>query len=200
MKQTLKSLKRTIMEEENQMENETPENEQVETTPEVKQEEKPEENKDLQSALAQKEHYKTKFEKSEADNKTLREEKSKVNNKEVAEQITQDPLEIVKLTKALGSFSEDEVEFILKNADGKTPEDIVKATKDEWVQTAITAKREKVANENNIPAPSSPSTTEDDSFNEELSVAGKTKQGDVQKLVEQRVAELESADRKTAGI
>jgi len=66
-----------------------------------------------------------------------------------------DPLEIVKLGKALGDFDEEEVDFIIRYAKEKTPEAIIDASKDDWVQTAIKARREKVAEQNKVPGPSS---------------------------------------------
>jgi hypothetical protein len=60
---------------------------------------------------------------------------------------------MVRLSKALGSYDEDEIDFIYTVAKDSTPEAIIEASKSDWVQTAITAKREKVAKEKQIPEP-----------------------------------------------
>jgi hypothetical protein len=70
-----------------------------------------------------------------------------------------DPLEAVKLGKALKDFDEDETSFIIKNAKSKKPEDIISASKDSWVSDAIQARRTKVAKEKQILGPSSPGAT-----------------------------------------
>lgn len=131
-----------------------------EETEKTKKAEKPEKSIDVQSVLAQKDHFRTKLEKSEAEKKVLEEKL-----KGFTSQITGDPMEAVRLGKALKDTSEEEADVIITYAKGKfntlkpTPEQIIQASKDEWVTTAITAKREKVAGENKTPAPSSPSTT-----------------------------------------
>jgi len=117
-----------------------------------------EKSKDLQSALAQKDHYRTKLEKAEADKKALEEKL-----KGFSSQATGDPMEAVRLGKALAEHSEEEADIIITYAKGKfnnlkpTPEQIIQASKDEWVKAAISAQREKVRSENKTPAPSSPS-------------------------------------------
>jgi hypothetical protein len=141
------------MEEEKKQENETPKNEEEEEsseTPEEKTEEKSD-SKELQSALAQKEHFRKKYEKAQ-------EELSKHNvpqeTKDASKEPEQNPMEIVKLAKALEKFNEEEIEFVTRNATDKSVDGILKAAKDEWVNDAITARREKVAKENSIPEPS----------------------------------------------
>jgi hypothetical protein len=105
--------------------------------------------KDKQTLSAQKEHFKEKFEKI-----APREEK-----KEIPIPTTNlSPLEIVNLAKTLNNFSADEVEFIVKVAKSNNPADIIAASKDEWVNTAITSRREKTEKENKIPSSSSPTT------------------------------------------
>jgi hypothetical protein len=86
---------------------------------------------------------------------------------------TGDPMEAVRLGKALAEHSEEEADIIITYAKGKfnnlkpTPEQIIQASHDEWVVGAITNQREKVARDSKTPAPSSPSsiiggkTTED---------------------------------------
>ena len=79
-----------------------------------------------------------------------------------------DPLEVVKLGKALKDYSDEETEFIIRNAPSKDINGIVKAEKDPWVQSAIQATREKVAKENKVPEPSSPASEADFSDAEEV--------------------------------
>ena len=112
-----------------------------------------EKSKELQSALAQKEHFRTKAEKLEAEKKTLEEKL-----KGTGQVMPTDPLEIVKLGKALAEYSEEEVDFIIRNASEKSPEGIIKASKDEWVMTAIQARRDKVEKEKQTLEPSTRTT------------------------------------------
>jgi hypothetical protein len=140
--------------EENNLENDTLLNESEKDnsiTPEV------EETKDnsLKITTAQKEHYREKAQKLEAQ---LKELQSKIPTAPQAS--NQDPIEIVKLTKALEGRTEDEVQFILRNAKGKTAQDIIDASKDEWVNAAIEAKREKLQKDNKIPSPSNPMSSD----------------------------------------
>ena len=111
-------------------------------------------SKDLQSAVAQKEHFRTKTEKLEAEKKELEEKLAKAGQ---GTSMPTDPLEIVKLGKALGEYNEDEIDFIIRNASDKSPEGIIKASQNEWVQIAIKGMREKVAEKEKIPAPGSAS-------------------------------------------
>ena len=142
------------------MENETPKNETEKETPQTPETEtletpegdNPLETKELQSALAQKEHFREKFEKA---NKQLSELQAKPNSDLP---LSQNPMEVVKLAKALEGFNEDEVEFITRNASDKSIDGIISATKDEWVDTAIQAKREKVEKEKQIPEPTTTQT------------------------------------------
>jgi len=102
--------------------------------------EKTEESKELKSALAQKKHFKDKYE----------EAKKKLEGLKKSDEIsdmpsTNDPIAMVKLAKALEGFSEEEVDFMVRNAKDKSINALVDASKDDWVQTAIKAKREKVA-------------------------------------------------------
>ena len=141
-------------------ENKTPKNEtEIDTsknlepeTPETPKGDNPTETKELQSALAQKEHYRTKLEKAETELNKLKE------SPEVKLPGSQNPMEVVKLAKALEGFNEDEVEFITRNASDTSIGGIIGATKDEWVKTAIDAKREKVEIENQIPEPTTKQT------------------------------------------
>jgi uncharacterized protein YhaN len=96
----------------------------------------------------------------EKENKTLKEELAKRADLPA----TGDPMEAVRLGKALADHSEEEADIIITYAKGKfnnlkpTPEQIIQASKDEWVKDAIQAKRDKVKAENNTPSPSSPSS------------------------------------------
>ena len=66
------------------------------------------------------------------------------------------PMEVVKLAKALEGFSEEEVDFITRNSGGAKIDDIIKATKDEWVKDAIAARRKKEADSKKVPGSTSP--------------------------------------------
>lgn len=132
--------------EENQMETESSENSETE-----KSETSIELEKNLQSALAQKEHFRTKAEALEKEKRDL---ESKLKGAGQINAMPIEPLEVVKLGKALKDYDEEETEFIIRNASGNNPEDIVKAAGDEFVKIAIQARREKVAKEKKIPNPS----------------------------------------------
>lgn len=106
-------------------------------------------SKDLDSALAQKEHFRTKFEELE---KKQKEPKSNEGIEEWT--ASKDPLEVVKLGKVLKDYDEQETEFIIKNAPSKDIDGIIKAEKDEMVQFAIKSRREKATKENKVPSPS----------------------------------------------
>jgi hypothetical protein len=113
--------------------------------------EEPEKSKELQSALAQKEHFREKFEEAK---KQL---EAKTPTEGVKDNIANraNPMEVVKLAKALEGYSEEETSFIIRNAKSERPEDIIGAASDEWVKDAIQARREKVEKEKKIPAPDS---------------------------------------------
>lgn len=153
------------MENENE-ENDTLENESEEESPKTsegenpegeepkksKEPEKAEESKELQSALAQKEHFREKFEKAQKDLEGLK-GKPKTELPQA-----QSPMEIVRLAKALEGYNEEEVEFVTRNAAEKSIDSMIEATKDDWVKTGIQAKRDKVANESKTPEPSTKQT------------------------------------------
>ena len=150
-----------------------------------------EKSKELQSALAQKEHFREKAEKFEARVKEL-EEKANPNEPFSKGETPQSPLDIVKLGKALNKYDETEVDFIIRNAQDKSPEGIIKASQDEWVKDAIQARREKVAKEQKIPAPSAPSGTASS-----IDVTKIVKEGErsIAESVAKKVAELEARER-----
>jgi len=64
-----------------------------------------------------------------------------------------DPRDIVRLTKALQGFNDEEVSFIYRNAKSQNLDDIVEATKDPWVSSAIESQRQKVEQEKKVPEP-----------------------------------------------
>jgi hypothetical protein len=74
-----------------------------------------------------------------------------VETKEEPKHSSNDPRDIVRLAKALSGYSDEEVNFIYKNAKDVNLDSIIEATKDPWVKTAIDSTREKVAKENKIP-------------------------------------------------
>ena len=139
------------------MENENIEMETLQTesemeTPQTPEAEQPEKSKELQSAIAQKEHFKKKFEDSQKTIEELRRDPKFSNQVS-----SMDTMQAVRLSKALQGFSEEETDFILRNTPGKTPEEIIKASQDEWVKDAIQARRAKAAAQNKVPSPGSSS-------------------------------------------
>lgn len=130
----------------------------LEETPE-NQEEKPEEKSDeqidkldpeIQKRDAQILHWRDKAKKLEGQ---LKVQKPNTSNEETWES-SKDPLEVVRLGKALKDYDEDETEFIIRNAKSKDIGGIIKAEKDEMVQFAIKSRREKKVKENKVPPPS----------------------------------------------
>lgn len=125
-------------------EKETPQTNEEEVAPEKEtQEEKPAKDKEFQSLEAQKLHYKEKAEKLE----------KQLSQKTIG---GTNPMEVVKLAKALEGYSEDEVDFITRNSGSAKIDDIIKTTKDEWVKDAIEARRKKVSDSKKVPGSSSP--------------------------------------------
>lgn len=117
---------------------------------EEKTSEKSEKDPEIQRRDAQISHYREKLDKAEGELNQYK--KSGVP-------MPQDPMEVVKLAKSLEGYNEDEIEFITRNASEKSPSGIIDATKDEWVQSAIEKRREKVAQEQKTPDSSSPSSS-----------------------------------------
>jgi len=94
------------------------------------------------------------FERAKKAEEKLKEVKPLVEEKSEEQEIkteSNDPRDIVRLAKALEGYSEEEVNFIYRNAEDNELESIIKATKDEWVVDSITTRREKVAKEDKIP-------------------------------------------------
>lgn len=128
---------------------ETPEEADSEKTPQKEAE--PSLTKEQKSKLEA-------FDRIYAENKELKAKSEKPKEAEkpqVKEWVSSnDPLEVVKLGKVLKDYSEEETEFIIRNASTKDIDGIIGAEKDPMVQAAIQATREKVANDNAIPEPS----------------------------------------------
>jgi hypothetical protein len=130
--------------------NDTLKNETGMKTPETPTEKTEEEkSKELQSALAQKEHFRKKYE-------DLRAEKEKPES-QIGTPKSFDPMETVKISKVLNKYNDEESEFILSRAGSSSFEAIKKAEEDKWTQIAIQGMRDKVAKEQKVPTPSSPS-------------------------------------------
>ena len=124
---------------------ETPEETKEEvTTPEKEvQEVKPDKDKEFQSLDAQKRQWREKAEKLQ----------KQLDKKTVA---GTNPMEVVRLAKALEGFNEEEVDFITRNSTGDKIDDIIKASKDEWVKDAIDVRRKKIVDKKKVPGSSSP--------------------------------------------
>lgn len=141
------------MEEYEIMENDNSQNEQVMENTLTPTPKEGETDNSLKAALAQKEHFRDKTQKLEAQLKELQE---KIPQSQIQQVNSQDPREIVRLAKALEGYSEEETEFIYRNAKGNDINKIIDASKDDWVKTAIEARREKINKENKVPSPSNP--------------------------------------------
>lgn len=121
--------------------------------------------------------------------------KSKGTPEDVEEwEAPSDPIEIVKLSKETKDLSEEEMELAMRLAGTKNLEGIRKAIKDPWFQTAIQAQREKVARENKIPSPSSPTTP----FSQDAKKV--VQEGNVAEMAAKEAAELEAKEGRGGGI
>ena len=109
-------------------------------------------DKNFKSALAQKEHFKAKFEEAQARIAEL--ENKKVDNSvsETKDKVSQgtDPLEMADLVSSLMEYSSEERREIKAYARGKGIS-IQEATQSEFIKNAIAKGREKVDAENKIP-------------------------------------------------
>ncbi len=141
------------------MPEETNEVEPVETPTEVETEDSPEEaetSKETQKEAELTPEQKSKldsFDRLYAENKDLKKKIKTIATAKPPEEVevwetSNDPLEVVRLGKVLKDYSEQETEFIIRNAPKKNIEGILKSEKDQWVQAAIQSTREKVAKEN----------------------------------------------------
>lgn len=102
--------------------------------------------KDFESALAQKEHFRSKFEKEEADRKAL-EQKLNGAKPEVGSGNTADAIDLIKVGKKLQNYSDEELDFVTEYAKSKDPEAILKALDNPFVQHGINSYRDKVEKE-----------------------------------------------------
>lgn len=89
--------------------------------------------KDLSSALSQKEHWRKKA------------EEVKPNQTEGV-----DSIDLIKLGKKLQDYSDEELDFVTKFAGTKKPEEVLKALENPFVQTGIKATREQVEKEKTL--------------------------------------------------
>jgi len=135
------------------------------------------------------------FDRLYAENKSLKAKLAKsVRPEEVEEwEAPSDPLEIVKLGKTLKDYNEEETEFIIKNAHTKDIGGIINAEKDEMVQLAIKAKREKVEKEKAL----NPSTTQSEVETKPTSVDERLKKAETFAEQEKILSELEYPDSLT---
>lgn len=136
----------------NEQENETPNPEEDKT-----QEENPEEkSKDLQSALAQKEHYRSKLEKVEAEKKALEE---KLANPKSESSLT---LEAIKVGKKLEKYSDEIIDSVAKVIKSDNPKDILEALDNPYIKQGIEIEMKKVADTKKIPGSSGISSERDE--------------------------------------
>ena len=153
-----------ILEEEQQIQGEgetpveTPEEGQEET-PEKEPQEKPEE--DVEELKRKNRQLYARLKKVEEQLK-----KYKAQTK-ASEEVGIDPVQLVKTVSVLKDYSPEEVDFISKiaKAEGVSLEEAVKMPE---VQLYIQARREKVAKEQKVPEPSSPSSTTKEITPEEI--------------------------------
>ncbi len=117
--------------------------EEVVVAPETTEEEKPDENKDLSSALAQKEHWREKAEKAETARKALEDQLNKQTNEKPKTAV--DVEEVLNITTALEGLDQREKEYVVKQhkLTGKAIVDIRKEEDFAFWQTAYRAKAEK---------------------------------------------------------
>ena len=81
---------------------------------------------------------------------TLKKETKSAKEEEVKS--SSSPVELVRLGKKLEGYSNEELDFIIDHAGSDDTNKILEASKDEFVQLAIKAKRQKVADDNKVPA------------------------------------------------
>jgi hypothetical protein len=174
-------------------EGKTPEKPTGGETPETPAAEKPEEeSKELKSALAQKDHFRTKYEEEAKKRAELEEKLSKPGT---AQSVPTDPMEIIKLAKAVQDYSAEEVEFASRTTTDKSPVGLIKALNDDWVKTAIQGMRDKVAKEQAIPASSSPSGFP----SKEKEITDKTPKDEVEDITKERFQKAEKEEKLGEG-
>jgi len=125
----------------------------------------PSETEESQETLTHKELTEAEFKAMEAQKKAAQEKLEKAKRELEALKSKPAPaaapggvnsaMEAIRLGAALRDYTPEEVEFITRNASDESIDGIINASKDEWVQTAIQAKREKVEKEKSTPEPSS---------------------------------------------
>lgn len=125
-----------------QEEMETPTNQGETETPETKQE-KPE--VDVNTVLAQKDHFRTKAEKLEKEIAELRGKTSPDSN------LT---LQAIMIGKKLDKYSDDEIFSVAKVIKSDKPEDILNALENSFVKRGIEAERQEKNNLKKIPGSS----------------------------------------------
>lgn len=150
------------MEEEEKVEGETLEAQGEEEAPETPQEDLEELRKKAELA----ENYKIRAEKAE---KAL---KKPVQS--VSQQSQVDSIDMIKLGKKLKDYSDEELDFVTEFAKSKNPEEILKALENPFVQSGISAYREKVEKEKLTLTPTGTQSESDKpmSLTEKLSKAG----------------------------
>jgi hypothetical protein len=82
--------------------------------------------KDLSTALAQKEHWREKAEKGKSGEPGA------------------DPIDLIKLGKKLQDYDDEELDFVTKFAGTKNPEEVLKALENDFVKSAIDSHRKEV--------------------------------------------------------
>lgn len=135
------------------MENDNSPNEMETESPNDNTGENQDKNKDLKSALAQKEHFRDKASKLEKELEEIRGKTQEVSNVKDNQAPQVDALEIVQLSKSLNGLSEIETNLVLSVSKSSKPKDILAALNSDVVKNAIAYEREKVERENKRPEP-----------------------------------------------
>ncbi|MHA1302905.1 MAG: hypothetical protein ACTSPI_04275 [Candidatus Heimdallarchaeaceae archaeon] len=108
---------------------------------------------DTKTVLAQKEHFKSKFEKSEEEKNKLLAELERLRGKKVEQPSSEgkvDPIDLVTTISALKDFSPEELIEIKAYASGKGIS-LVEASKSDFIKNAIAMGRKSVEDEHKIP-------------------------------------------------
>ncbi len=145
----------------------TPQIEEVTTVPEVVEVETPDTSKELQSALAQKDHYRAKFEKAEADRKVL---EAKLKSPQGAKPAL-DVEDYIDISASLEGLDQREKEYLAQQhkLSGLPLGEIRKDENFSLWQTAYQQKREK---ENGLkPSGTQPDVNRVQSFEDRLANA-----------------------------
>ncbi len=137
-------------------------------------------SKDFDSAVAQKEHFREKFEKSETEKRAL---EAKMGQNQGG---TTDSIDQIKLGKKLVDYSDDELDFVVSFAGSKSPEQVLKALENPYVQQGIKAQREKVEKERAI-KPSTRQLETDEEISLEQALAQAKTQDEKEKLLSEHM-------------